>query len=108
MGIPLVAIIGRPNVGKSTLFNRLTGSRRAIVGDEPGITRDRIQGTVEWSGKKIQLLDTGGMVPDSADISPGKTLEQVQVAIEETNLLLLVVDRRAGIIELDEQLLPMI
>ena len=103
-----VAIVGRPNVGKSTLFNRLTGSRRAIVGDEPGITRDRIQGTVEWSGKKIQLLDTGGMVPDSADIIPAKTLEQVQVAIEEADLLLLVVDGRAGIIGLDEQLLPML
>jgi GTP-binding protein len=93
-------------VGKSTLFNRLYGSRKAIVGDEPGITRDRIQGTVHWSGKTIQLLDTGGMVPDSADIIPAKTLEQVRVAIAESDVLLLVVDGRAGITPLDEQLLP--
>jgi GTPase len=101
-----VAIVGRPNVGKSTLFNRLYGSKRTIVGDEPGITRDRIQGTVRWSGRTIQLLDTGGMVPGSADIIPAKTLEQVQVAIGESDVLLLVVDGRAGITVLDEQLLP--
>jgi GTPase len=101
-----VAIVGRPNVGKSTLFNRLCGSRRAIVGDEPGITRDRIQGTVQWTGRTIQLLDTGGIVPDSADIIPAKTLEQVQVAMGESDVLLLVVDGRAGITALDEQLLP--
>jgi GTPase len=101
-----VAIVGRPNVGKSTLFNRLYGSRRAIVGDEPGITRDRIQGTVRWSGRTIQLLDTGGMVPGSADVIPAKTLEQVKVAIGESDVLLLVVDGRAGITTLDEQLLP--
>jgi GTP-binding protein len=76
------------------------------VGDEPGITRDRIQGIVRWGGRTIQLLDTGGMVPGSADIIPAKTLEQVQVAIGESDLLLLVVDGRAGITALDEQLLP--
>ena len=76
------------------------------MGDEPGITRDRIQGIVRWGGKTIQLLDTGGMVPGSADIIPAKTLEQVQVAIGESDLLLLVVDGRAGITALDEQLLP--
>ena len=76
------------------------------MGDEPGITRDRIQGIVRWGGRTIQLLDTGGMVPGSADIIPAKTLEQVQVAIGESDLLLLVVDGRAGITAVDEQLLP--
>ena len=78
------------------------------MGDEPGITRDRIQGIVRWGGRTIQLLDTGGMVPGSADIIPAKTLEQVQVAIGESDLLLLVVDGRAGITAVDEQLLPVL
>jgi GTP-binding protein len=101
-----VAIIGRPNVGKSTLFNRLCGSRRAIVGDEPGITRDRIYGTARWLGRTIEVLDTGGMMPDVRELIPAKILEQVEQAIVEADLLLLVVDGRAGITALDEQLLP--
>ncbi len=103
-----VAIIGRPNVGKSTLFNRLVGSRRAIVGDEPGITRDRIYGDVNWSGKTFELMDTGGLLPDVDECLPGKILEQVEKAIEESDLLVLVVDGRAGSTPLDEQLLPML
>ena len=72
---PLVAIIGRPNVGKSTLFNRLTGSRKAIVGDEPGITRDRMFGEVEWKAKTFRLVDTGGIVPDDEAIIPSNIFQ---------------------------------
>lgn len=103
-----VAILGRPNVGKSTLFNRLCGYRKAIVGNEPGITRDRIQGFVQWEGKRTEVVDTGGMMPNVADIIPLKILEQVEVAISESDLLLLVVDGRAGVTPPDEQLLPLL
>lgn len=101
-----VAIVGRPNVGKSTLFNRLCGSRKAIVGDEPGITRDRIYGSVRWNGRSIALLDTGGLIPQARDIIPEKIFSQVETAIGESQLVLLVVDGREGITPLDEQLLP--
>ncbi len=99
-----VAIVGRPNVGKSTLFNRLVGERRAIVGDEPGITRDRIYGKVEWAGKKFSLIDTGGIVPDDDAVIPANILKQAGLAIEESDLLIWVVDARAGITQLDEEL----
>jgi GTP-binding protein len=102
-----VAIVGRPNVGKSTLFNRLCGFRKAIVGDEAGITRDRIYGSVRWNGKPISVLDTGGMIPETHDIIPEKILNQVATAISESRLVLLVVDGRVGITPLDQQLLPM-
>jgi len=101
-----IAIVGRPNVGKSTLFNRICGRRKAIVGDEPGITRDRIQATAAWKGKTFEILDTGGMMPEVRDVIPAKVLEQVQQAIAESDLLLFVVDGRAGVTPLDEQLLP--
>ena len=103
-----VAIVGRPNVGKSTLFNRLCGARKAIVGDEPGITRDRIYATVNWAGRTFEVLDTGGMVPDVRDSIPEKILEQVGKAIRESDLLLLIVDGRAGVTPPDEQLLPIL
>ena len=100
----LVAIVGRPNVGKSTLFNRLIGERRSIVGDEPGITRDRIYGEVEWAGTKFSLIDTGGIVPDDDAVIPANILKQAGVAIDEAQVLIWVVDARAGITQLDEEL----
>src|SRR5215211_4758617 len=100
----LVAIVGRPNVGKSTLFNRLIGERRSIVGDEPGITRDRIYGQVEWAGTKFSIIDTGGMVPDDDAVIPANILKQAGMAIDEARLLIWVVDARIGITQLDEEL----
>lgn len=94
-GLPLVAIVGRPNVGKSTLFNRLTGSRRSIVGDEPGITRDRIYGEIEWAGRKARLVDTGGIIPDDPELIPGEIYRQAKVALEEADALVMVVDGRS-------------
>ncbi len=103
-----VAIVGRPNVGKSTLFNRLCGGRKAIVGDEPGITRDRIYGSVSWNNKSIVALDTGGLIPSAHESIPERVLSQVEAAISESRLVLLVVDGRAGVTALDEQLLPLL
>ena len=100
----LVAIVGRPNVGKSTLFNRLIGQRRSIVGDEPGITRDRIYGEVDWTGERFSLIDTGGIIPDDDAIIPINILKQANVAIEEARLIVWVVDARKGITQLDEEL----
>src|SRR5689334_17160341 len=100
----MAAIVGRPNVGKSTLFNRLIGERRAIVGDEPGITRDRIYGEVEWTGTKFSLIDTGGIVPDDDAVIPANILKQAGKAIAESQLLIWVVDARKGITQLDEEL----
>ena len=101
---PLVAILGRPNVGKSTLFNRLIGERRSIVGDEPGITRDRIYGEVEWSGRKFSLIDTGGIVPDDDAVIPANIFKQAGVAIGDSDVLIWVVDARKGITQLDEEI----
>lgn len=102
--LPVVAIIGRPNVGKSTLFNRLVGERRALVGDEPGITRDRIYGEVEWGGQRFLIVDTGGIVPDDEAIIPANILRQAEAAISEAAALVWVVDARVGIVALDEEL----
>jgi GTP-binding protein len=102
--LPLVAIVGRPNVGKSTIFNRLTGERKAIVGDEPGITRDRIYGEVDWSGEHFAIVDTGGIVPDDDAVIPANILKQAGFAIEEARALIWVVDARSGITPLDEEL----
>jgi GTPase len=100
----LVAIVGRPNVGKSTLFNRLIGERRSIVGNEPGITRDRIYGQVEWAGTRFSLIDTGGIVPDDDAVIPANILKQAGVAIDEAQVLIWVVDARTGVTQLDEEL----
>jgi len=104
MRTPLVAIIGRPNVGKSTLFNRLTGSRKAIVGDEPGITRDRMFGQVDWRTKTFRLVDTGGIVPDDEAIIPANIFKQASAAIAEAEAIIWVVDARAGVTPLDEEI----
>jgi GTP-binding protein len=79
-------------VGKSTLFNRLTGSRRSIVGDEPGITRDRIYGEIEWMGRDARIVDTGGVVPDDEALIPAEIFRQAQVALEEADAIVMVVD----------------
>ena len=99
----IVAIVGRPNVGKSTLFNRLTQSRQAIVDETAGTTRDRHYGKVEWTGKKFSLIDTGGWVVNSDDIFEEEISKQVQIAIEEADVILFVVDVLNGITDLDSQ-----
>ena len=104
MAPPLVAIIGRPNVGKSTLFNRLTGSRKSIVGDEPGITRDRIFGDVDWKSLTFELVDTGGIVPDDEAIIPANIFKQAGFAIDKAQAIIWVVDARAGVTPLDEEI----
>ena len=100
----LVAILGRPNVGKSSLFNRLVGARRSIVTNEPGITRDRIYGTARWAGRAFEVVDTGGMVPGEKDAMPREIIRQAQTAIDAAKKLVLVVDTRAGMTPLDEEL----
>ena len=102
--LPSLVVLGRPNVGKSTLFNRLTGTRRSIVTDEPGITRDRIYGRAEWRGKRLEIVDTGGIVPDDKALIPQEILRQAQVAIKSAALLVLVVDSQAGVTPLDQDL----
>lgn len=97
----LVAIVGRPNVGKSTLFNRLTESRDSIVHDEAGVTRDRLYGDVEWNGRTFDLVDTGGLVPRSAEQFEAAIREQVMLTIEEADVILLVVDVTTGITTVD-------
>ncbi len=92
--LPTLAIVGRPNVGKSTLFNRLVGSRRAIVGDEPGITRDRIYGEAEWAGRKLRVVDTGGIIPDDKALIPSEIFRQARVALDEADAIVLIVDGR--------------
>jgi GTP-binding protein len=92
--LPLVAIVGRPNVGKSTLFNRITKSRRSIVGNEPGITRDRIYGEYEWSGRHFLFVDTGGIVLDDPELIPTEIFNQARVALGEADALVLVMDVR--------------
>ncbi|HEY6448430.1 MAG TPA: ribosome biogenesis GTPase Der [Acidobacteriaceae bacterium] len=94
-GTPIFAIVGRPNVGKSTLFNRLTGSRRSIVGDEPGITRDRIYGEVAWAGRTARVIDTGGIIPDDEALIPAEIFRQARFALDEADAIVMVVDGRS-------------
>jgi GTPase len=99
-----LVIVGRPNVGKSTLFNRLTGTRRSIVTNEPGITRDRIYGKADWRGQTMEIVDTGGIIPDDKALIPQEILRQTKIAIRKAALLVLVVDSQAGLTPLDEEL----
>ncbi|MBM4171353.1 MAG: ribosome biogenesis GTPase Der [Ignavibacteria bacterium] len=105
---PVVVIVGRPNVGKSTLFNRLTKSGKSIVDDVSGVTRDRIYGDVEWNGKHFQIIDTGGYVPNSLDLFETAIREQVTVALEESDAILFVVDGKSGLTPFDEEMAGMI
>ena len=99
----IVAIVGRPNVGKSTLFNRLTGQRKAIVDSIAGVTRDRLYGKAEWAGRPFSVIDTGGYIVGSDDVFEGEIRKQVEIAIEEANLILFVVDAEDGITGMDEE-----
>lgn len=108
MKTPIVVIVGRPNVGKSTLFNRLIGKRDAIVDNISGVTRDRNYGEVEWAGKYFTLIDTGGYVPNSADRFEAAIREQVEIAIEESDSILFMVDSRTGINPFDVEILTML
>jgi GTP-binding protein len=102
--LPSLVIVGRPNVGKSTLFNRLTGTRRSIVTDEPGITRDRIYGLAEWEGRPFEVVDTGGIIPEDKAGIPGEILRQARVAIDNATFVILVTDARSGPVPLDFEL----
>lgn len=104
----IIAIVGRPNVGKSTLFNRLTESNRAIVKEISGVTRDRIYGRGEWNGIPFSVIDTGGYVHGSDDIFEGEIRKQVEIAIDEANVILFVLDTMTGIVDLDETVAAML
>jgi GTPase len=105
---PTVVIVGRPNVGKSTLFNRITGQRRAIVGDEPGITRDRILGTAEHDGRKFDVIDTGGILVNDQEYIPSQILKQAEVALDAASHIIFLVDGRAEITGADRDLAQML
>ncbi|HEV2469722.1 MAG TPA: ribosome biogenesis GTPase Der [Candidatus Sulfotelmatobacter sp.] len=105
---PVIAIVGRPNVGKSTLFNRIVGSRRAIVGDEPGITRDRLYGDAEWNGRRLRLVDTGGILPEEKDLIPSEIFRQARVALDEAAAIIMVVDGRSELAGPDLELVRLL
>jgi GTP-binding protein len=107
-GVPTLAIVGRPNVGKSTLFNRIVGSRRAIVGDEPGITRDRLYGDAEWRGRQIRIIDTGGIIPADKDFIPSEIFRQARVAFDEAAAIVMVVDGRSNVAAPDLELVRLL
>ena len=107
-GVPTIAIVGRPNVGKSTLFNRIVGSRRAIVGDEPGITRDRLYGDAEWGGRHLRIVDTGGILPEEKDLIPAEIYRQARVALDEAAAIIMVVDGRTELAGPDLELVRLL
>ena len=108
MSKPIIAIVGRPNVGKSTLFNKLIGERRAIVEDTPGVTRDRIYGETEWRGRKLVIVDTGGIEPKTDDIILSKMREQAEVAIDTAGVIIFMCDIRAGLVADDREIATML
>ena len=108
MSKPIIAIVGRPNVGKSTLFNKLIGERRAIVEDTPGVTRDRIYGTTEWRGRELVVVDTGGIEPKTDDIILSKMREQAQVAIDTADVIIFMCDIRTGLVADDRDIATML
>jgi GTP-binding protein len=107
-GIPTIAIVGRPNVGKSTLFNRIVGSRRAIVGDEPGITRDRLYGDAEWEGRRLRIVDTGGILPEEKDLIPSEIFRQARVALDQAAAIIMVIDGRSELAGPDLELVRLL
>ena len=107
-GVSTIAIVGRPNVGKSTLFNRIVGSRRAIVGDEPGITRDRLYGDAEWRGRVLRIVDTGGILPEEKDLIPSEIFRQARVALDEAAAIIMVIDGRSELAGPDLELVRLL
>src|SRR5512145_360716 len=103
-GLPTVVIVGRPNVGKSTLFNAILGQRRSIVGDEPGITRDRIHVQTEHRGRKFELIDTGGIIPNDEEMIPSQILRQARVALQGARKIIFLIDGRTEITGADRDL----
>ncbi|NLJ31009.1 MAG: ribosome biogenesis GTPase Der [Clostridiales bacterium] len=108
MSKPVVAIVGRPNVGKSTLFNKLIGQRLSIVDDTPGVTRDRIYGDAEWSGRKFSIVDTGGIEPSAGDVILSQMREQAQLAIDAADVIVFVTDLRTGVVATDADIAAML
>src|SRR5579872_1897824 len=108
MAKPLVALVGRPNVGKSTLFNRLIRERKAIIEDMPGTTRDRLYGDSDWNGRDFTLIDTGGLELGASDDITVRIRAQVQLAIEEADVIVFLVDARAGITEAETEIADML
>ena len=104
----IVAVVGRPNVGKSTLFNRIVGKRMSIVDDTPGVTRDRIYGDCEWLNHNFLLVDTGGIEPDSDDVILSQMRRQAQIAIDSADVIIFVTDMRTGVVATDQEVASML
>ena len=104
MSKPIIAIVGRPNVGKSSLFNKITGKRLSIVEDTPGVTRDRIYADAEWSGKSFTLIDTGGIEPDGGDTLLSQMREQASIAIDTGDGIILITDVKTGVTSADRDI----
>ena len=108
MSKPVVAIVGRPNVGKSTLFNALAGEKISIVKDTPGVTRDRIYADVSWLDKDFTLIDTGGIEPESKDIILSQMREQAQIAIDTSDVIIFITDVKQGLVDSDSKVADML